>query len=143
MELVLDRKWCRNGYSIGNLYIDGIKFCNTLEDTDRDLNDTMSVDQIKKTKVYGETAIPKGQYTVTLTYSNKFKQIMPLVNNVKGFDGIRIHVGNTAKDSLGCILVGENKAVGKVLNSRATYNKLFNILKAAADKKEAIKLTIK
>lgn len=103
----------------------------------------MTVDQIKKTKVYGETAIPKGTYTVVLTYSNKFKKILPLINNVKGFEGIRIHSGNSAKDSLGCVLVGENKEVGKVLNSRATFDKLFAKLKAASDKGEKITITIK
>lgn len=143
MELVLDRKWCRSTYSIGNLYIDGKFFCNTCEDKDRGLTQNMTVDQIKKIKVYGETAIPKGTYTVSLTYSNRFKKIMPAVLNVKGFDGIRIHSGNTAKDSLGCILVGENKEVGKVLNSRTTYDKLFALLKAASDKGEKITITIK
>lgn len=143
MELTLDRKWCKDSYSIGNLYIDGQKFCNTCEDKDRGLNDSMTVQEIKTKKVYGETAIPKGTYTVTLTYSNKFKKVMPLINNVKGFAGIRIHNGVTAKDSLGCVLVGENKEVGKVLNSRATYDKLFSILKAASDKGEKITITIK
>lgn len=143
MELTLDRKWCKDSYSIGKLYIDGQFFCNTCEDRDRGLNDTMTVDEIKKIKVYGETAIPKGTYTVTITYSNKYKKMMPLINNVKGYDGIRIHSGNTAKDSLGCILVGENKEVGKVLNSRATYDKLYARLKAASDKGEKITITIK
>lgn len=78
----------------------------------------MSVEQIKKSKVYGETAIPTGTYSVTYTYSTRFKKYMPLINNVKGFDGIRIHSGNTAKDTLGCIIVGDNKVVGKVINSR-------------------------
>lgn len=143
MELVLDRKWCKPTYSIGTLYIDGQKFCNTCEDRDRNLTDSMTVEEIKKIKVYGETAIPKGTYTVTLTYSNRFKKIMPLINNVKGFEGIRIHSGTTSKDSTGCVLVGENKEVGKVLNSRATYNKLFTKLKAASDKGEKITITIK
>lgn len=103
----------------------------------------MTVEEIKKIKVYGETAIPKGTYTVTLTYSNRFKKIMPLINNVKGFEGIRIHSGTTSKDSAGCVLVGENKEIGKVLNSRATYDKLFTKLKAASDKGEKITITIK
>lgn len=142
MELRIERKWCKDTYSIGNLYVNGKKFCNTLEDKDRGLDDSMSVEQVKNIKVYGETAIPKGKYTVTLTYSNKFKKILPLINNVKGFDGIRIHSGNTAKDSLGCILVGENKEVGKVLNSRVTFNGLFSILQEAKNKGEQITLTI-
>ena len=102
----------------------------------------MTEQQIKSKKVYGETAIPTGIYRVIISYSNRFKKQMPLLLNVPGFAGIRIHTGNTEKDSLGCILVGKNKAVGKVLESRDTYNKLFSILQKA-DKKEAIKITIK
>lgn len=143
MELVLDRKWCKPTYSIGTLYVDGKKFCNTCEDTDRGLTSNMTVDQIKKIKVYGETAIPKGTYTVTLTYSQKFKKVLPYLNDVKGFAGIRVHTGNSAKDSLGCILVGENKEVGKVLNSRVTFDKLFALLQAASKKGEKITITIK
>uniref|UniRef100_A0AAU8B7D0 DUF5675 domain-containing protein n=1 Tax=Dulem virus 42 TaxID=3145760 RepID=A0AAU8B7D0_9CAUD len=103
----------------------------------------MTTEQIREIKVYGETAIPKGTYTVTLTYSSRFKKIMPLLNNVKGFDGIRIHSGNSAKDTEGCILVGDNKEVGKVLNSRTTYEKLFAKLKTASEKGEKITITIK
>ena len=102
----------------------------------------MTEQQIKSKKVYGETAIPTGIYRVIISYSNRFKKQMPLLLNVPGFAGIRIHTGNTEKDSLGCILVGKNKAVGKVLESRDTYNKLFSILQKA-DKKETIKITIK
>ena len=103
--------------------------CDTLEDRDRGLDDTMNVEDIKKKKVYGETAIPYGTYKVSITYSNRFKKMLPLIENVKGFSGIRIHSGNTAKDSLGCILVGENKEVGKVINSRKTFDVLFDLIK--------------
>lgn len=81
--------------------------------------------QISETKVYGQTAIPTGEYQITITYSNRFKKLMPLLNNVPGFAGIRIHTGNTDKDSDGCILVGKNKVVGKVLESKVTYQKLY------------------
>ena len=118
-------------YTIGKLYIDGKYICDTIEDVDRDLDDSMDEEIIKKKKVYGETAIPYGTYRVSITYSPKFKKMMPLVENVKGFSGIRIHSGNTAKDSLGCIIVGKNKKVGMVLDSRATYNNLFKIVKDA------------
>ena len=121
-------------YCIGKLYIDGKYFCDTLEDVDRGLDDAMDEQTIKKLKVKGETAIPTGIYQVLLTYSPKYKRIMPLINNVKGYSGIRIHSGNTDKDTEGCLLVGKNKEVGKVLESRITYNALFKRLQQAKGK---------
>ena len=128
--------------TIGKLYINDKYFCDTLEDTDRGLTQSMTEQQIGSKKVYGETAIPTGTYRIIISYSNKFKKQMPLLLNIPGFAGIRIHSGNTEKDSLGCILVGKNKSVGKVLESRDTYSKLFSILQEA-NKKETIKITIK
>lgn len=142
MNIILNRIAKKAKYTIGKLYINDQYFCDTLEDTDRGLTQSMTEQQIESKKVYGETAIPTGTYKVIISYSNKFKKQMPLLLNVPGFAGIRIHSGNTEKDSLGCILVGKNKAVGKVLESRDTYNKLFSILQEA-DKKETIKITIK
>lgn len=139
MILTLKRKWFKANYTIGDLYIDGIWFSNTLEDMDRGLDDSMDENEIKARKVYGETAIPYGTYKVSITYSPKYKKMMPLIENVKGFSGIRIHSGNTAKDSLGCIIVGKNKKVGMVLDSRETYNKLFDIIKD--EKNITIKIT--
>lgn len=130
MKIKVIRKYFNNDYTIGDLYIDDKWICNTIEDKDRALYDSMSEDDIKAKKVYGETAIPCGTYKLSITYSPKYKKMMPLVENVKGFSGIRIHSGNTAKDSLGCIVVGENKKKGMVLNSRTTYAKLFDIIKA-------------
>ena len=118
----------RSSYTIGRLYIDGKYFCDTIEDKDRGLNNKMSASDIQKVKVYGETAIPTGTYQVVITYSNRFKRNMPLLINVPGFAGIRIHTGNTAKDTDGCIIVGKNKVVGKVLESKDTYVKLFEVL---------------
>lgn len=125
MELKVKRIAKRDTYTIGKLYVDGEYFCDTIEDRCRDLNDSMSVEEIKKIKVYGETAIPTGRYRVTLSYSVKFKKMLPEILNVKGFAGIRIHSGNTAKDSLGCILVGKNTVVGQVTSSRATFDRLM------------------
>lgn len=125
MELKVKRIAKRDTYTIGKLYVDGEYFCDTIEDRDRGLNDSMSVEEIKKIKVYGETAIPTGRYRVTLSYSIKFKKMLPEILNVKGFAGIRIHSGNTAKDSLGCILVGKNTVVGQVTSSRATFDRLM------------------
>lgn len=142
MNITLNRIAKKAKYTIGKLYINDKYFCDTLEDTDRGLTQSMTEQQIGSKKVYGETAIPTGTYRIIISYSNKFKKQMPLLLNVPGFAGIRIHSGNTEKDSLGCILVGKNKAVGKVLESRDTYSKLFSILQEA-NKKETIKITIK
>ena len=117
-QVQIIRKYKKKDYTIGLLYIDGQFFCNTIEDTDRGLKQDMQIDQIKKIKQYGVTAIPTGTYEVEITYSPKFKKNLPLIKNVKGFEGIRIHSGNTAKDSLGCILLGKNDKVGYVSNSR-------------------------
>ena len=131
MKLTLKRIARKNAYTIGRLFVDGVYFCDTIEDCDRGLTDQMTEDEIKRKKVYGETAIPTGTYKVILNYSPKYKKTMPLLLNVKGFSGIRIHSGNYATDSLGCIIVGLNKKVGMVVESRATYNKLFDILRSA------------
>lgn len=134
MTILLKRIALRDTYTIGKLYIDGRLICDTLEDKVRDLS--------KEKKVYGETAIPYGTYKVSWTYSPKFKKCMPLLENVPNFSGIRIHSGNTAKDSLGCILVGENKQKGMVLNSRATVDKLYPIIKKGCLSKEGCKIII-
>lgn len=128
MELELKRIAKRDTYTIGKLFIDGKYFCDTLEDRDRGLKDSMDIEQIKRIKVKGETAIPTGTYKVSLTYSPRFKRILPLLNDVKGFVGIRIHSGNSAKDSEGCILVGNNSIIGRLTNSRNTFNKLMQII---------------
>lgn len=142
MELILNRIAKKDTYTIGRLYVNGTYLCDTLEDKDRGLTKDMSVSEIQKKKVYGETAIPIGKYQVIMSYSNKFKKVLPLILNVPGYSGIRFHSGNTANDSLGCILVGQNKVVGKVINSRDTMNKLQKILTEAC-KKEKIYITIK
>lgn len=129
MDLKLKRIYSGDTYTIGHLYIDGDYYCDVLEDTDRGLTDDMSEEQIKKIKVYGKTAIPKGTYKVKVTYSPKFKRYLPILLNVKGFTGIRIHSGNIPEDTLGCLLVGYNKEKGKVLNSRVTSDKLTALLR--------------
>lgn len=116
--------------------------CDTLEDTDRGLRQGMPLEQLKRMKVYGETAIPAGIYAVRWSYSDKFGKYMPEIDNVPAFLGIRIHSGNTAKDSLGCILLGENKVVGQIVNSRAAYARVAARIKAAASRGEDITITI-
>lgn len=139
MRLTLIRIANKPTYTIGKLYIDGCYFCDTLEDVDRGLDDSMEEKEIKAKKIKGQTAIPTGTYPVKITYSPKYKKLMPLVDNVKGYQGIRIHSGNTHKDTEGCLLVGRNKEVGKVLESRKTFNALYKIL---TDTKEHIIIDI-
>lgn len=133
MKLELVRIANRPTYCIGKLYIDGVWFCDTIEDTDRGLDDSMSVDEILKKKIKGETAIPTGVYKIEITYSPKYKRMMPLLLGVKGYSGIRIHSGNTSKDTEGCLLVGKNTKVGMVTESRNTYQRLFARLQNAKD----------
>lgn len=128
MEIRVKRIYKGLSYTIGKLYINGEYFCDTLEDADRGLDDSMELEKILELKKPSITAIPTGTYKVLITYSPRFKQNMPLLCNVKGFEGIRIHSGNVHQHTSGCLLVGENKEVGKVLNSKVTYTKLFNIL---------------
>lgn len=134
MELILKRIALKETYTIGHLYVDGKYFCDTCEDKVRDL--------VKEQKVYGETAIPYGKYQICLSISPKFKRLLPKLLNVPHFEGILIHRGNTAADSAGCILVGENKEIGKVLNSTVTEQKLVDLMKRAKDKSEDIWITI-
>lgn len=128
MKLKLVRIANRPTYCIGKLYIDGVYFSDVIEDTDRGLDDSMSVKEIMSKKVKGQTAIPTGTYTIEITYSPKYKRMMPLLLGVKGYSGIRIHSGNTSKDTEGCLLVGKNTKVGMVTDSRNTYQKLYAIL---------------
>lgn len=117
MEIKVERLWKKDAYTIGKMYLNGEYFCNTLEDKERDLT--------KEKKVYGETAIPAGRYEVVYTYSPHFKRNLPRLLAVPQFDGVLIHAGNTTSDTLGCILVGENKEKGKVINSRM-YSNILN-----------------
>ena len=130
MKLTLKRIALRPTYTIGRLYVDGNYFCDTLEDTVRDLNKDGKFDNGEK-KVYAKTAIPYGTYEIKWTYSPRFKKYTPQLINVPSFEGIRIHAGNTSADTEGCLLLGENKQVGKDLNSRATINKFYPLIKKA------------
>ena len=133
MKLTLKRIALRPTYTIGKLYIDDVYFCDTIEDTVRDLNKNGKFDNGEK-KVHSKTAIPYGTYEIKWTYSPRFKKYTPQLMNVPSFEGIRIHAGNTSADTEGCLILGENKQVGKVLNSRATINKFYPIIKEACYK---------
>lgn len=140
----------KEGYTIGRLYIDGRYVCDTLEDRDRGLSQDDELVDIKSVKVKGKTAIPVGTYRVLLDvvsprfggksfYKEVCRGCVPRLQNVPGFEGVLIHVGNTAEDTDGCILVGENKAVGKVLNSKETFRKVWKALQGD----ERVYITIK
>lgn len=130
MKLTLKRIALRQTYTIGKLYIDDAYFCDTLEDTVRDTNKSGKFDNGEQ-KIKGKTAIPYGTYEIKWTYSPRFKKYTPQLMNVPSFEGIRVHAGNTSADTEGCLILGENKQVGKVLNSRATINKFYPIIKEA------------
>ena len=153
MELLIDRKWKKQSYTISNLYINGEWFCNCLEDTDRGLDNSMSEDMIRTLKKPSITAIPRGTYEITLdVVSPKYSKVqfykdvcngkVPRLKNVKGFDGILIHAGNTDRDSSGCLLVGQNKVKGQVLNSKETFKQLYNLLQDGKSRGEKIIIKI-
>ena len=131
MKLLLRRLYRKDTYTIGKLYIDGGYFCDVVEDRDRGLTQDMSLSEIKKIKVMHETAIPYGKYKVILSYSPRFKRILPAILNVLGFEGIRIHNGVNAKSSSGCLIVGRNTIKGGVTRSKEYMERLIDILKKA------------
>lgn len=151
MELKLKRIARKTTYTIGRLYVNGAYFCDTLEDTDRDINRNGRFDNGEK-KVYAQTAIPNGEYQVVMNIkSPRFSQksayawcggYLPRLVNVPNFEGVLIHAGNSAVDSAGCILVGKNTIVGKLTDSMATLKKLYPILKTASDSGENIWLIV-
>ena len=138
MELILKRIAKKKSYTIGKLYVDGETFCDTLEPTWRDYAHGAY-------KVKGCSAIPEGRYAVVISWSPKFKEWLPLLLGGPDFNkkwqGIRIHAGNTSCDTEGCILLGENREPGKVLDSRRYVNLLKRRL-AQRPEGEGIHLTI-
>ena len=155
MKILIDRKWKKEEYTIGKLYVDGVFFSNTLEDKDRGLINSMTPEEIKKKKKAGETAIPTGTYKIRMDISSpRFSKSnwyikncngarMPRLKDVPGYDGVLIHCGNTAKDTEGCILVGKNDVKGMVTKSKDYFLKLYNTMYAAYKKGENIEITIK
>lgn len=124
LTLLLVRHPTQPTYTVGVLYVGGARFCYTIEDKVR-----------TGPKVHGKTAIPVGRYKVVLSYSNRFKKVLPELLNVPGFSGIRIHPGNTAADTDGCILPCDNKPVGGFGgNSKAAFNRLKKAINDAIAK---------
>ncbi len=120
LNLKLERKWKKEKYTIGNLFINGVFFSNVLEDTTRGLRQDMTPEEIQKIKIHGQTAIPSGRYEIRVTLSARFRRQLPILLNVPGYAGVRIHPGNNDANTEGCLLPGKNDRVGQVSNSRAT-----------------------
>jgi hypothetical protein len=135
MELTLNRIFLGTVATIGELWVNDLHLCDTLEDRVRPEGE----------KVYGKTAIPEGTYEVKLTYSPRFKKILPEILNVPNFSGIRIHKGNQSSKTEGCVLVGtwDGKKEDWISDSKIAFNKLMSLLQEATDKKEPITITIK
>lgn len=136
MKISVVRKYFTEHTTIGELLLNDEFFCYTLEDKDRRLEEGGD-------KVYGETAIPRGTYQVLITYSNRFKQLMPLLVDVPLFDGVRIHAGNTFNDTHGCILVGYKQGTDSIGNSRAAYNDLLKHIEEALDRGQDVTIEVK
>lgn len=135
MELKLNRIFLGSSATIGELLVNDKHLCDTLEDRVRPEGE----------KVYGKTAIPEGMYEVKLTHSPRFKKILPEILNVPNFSGIRIHTGNSSKDTEGCILVGtwDGEKEDWVGNSRIAFDELMSLLEEATNNKEKITITVK
>ena len=143
MEIQLKRIARKPTYTIGRLSINGHYICDTLEPTDRGLEQNMTLDEIKSVKIKGKTAIPAGRYKVIMSYSPKFKKTLPLLLNVPAFSRILIHAGNTAKDTQGCILCGKNIVVGKVLYSTTLTQIIIKIINKRVSYHAPVYITIK
>ena len=153
MELKLIRKYKKEKYTIGKLYVDGQYFCDTMEDKDRGMRQGDAYATNKRKKIAGETAIPTGRYQVTLgVQSSKYKTrpayafcngYVPRLLNVPCFEGILIHIGNYARDTEGCILVGRNQAVGRLYESRKWLYELKMKIVEAKGRGEPVWITIK
>lgn len=156
MQLTVHRQYKKDTYTIGTLYVDGDKFCDTLEDKDRGIFQNMPLSTIKDLKVYGETAIPTGKYKITLEVeSPKFKVYpfyqevcegkLPRLIDVPGFEGVLLHVADGPKGAEllhGCIGIGENKIKGGLINGKETFKKLYAVLKKAHQQNEEITIQI-
>jgi hypothetical protein len=136
MNILVDRFAKKESYTIGKMYIDGVYFCDTLEDTVRDLGKN------GEGKVMHQTAIPAGTYRVTLELSPSKKRLLPYLHSVPFFSGILIHRGNNKEHTSGCILVGENKVVGKVISSAPYEERLVKKIQAAVGSGESVTITV-
>ena len=142
MEILVNRRKKTKISTISDVLIDGVFFCFGLEDLDRGLNQKMPIAEIRQKKVFGQTAIPAGRYEIIINFSNRFQQYKPLLLNVPGFEGVRIHAGNKAANTEGCLLLGQTEAADFIGNSRLAYRSFLPRLRAV-EKKEKIFITFK
>ena len=153
LELLLKRIAAKKDYTIGHLYVNGKRFCDTLENTDRGLDQSMPLNELMKKKIDGKTAIPTGTYRITMNHkSPKFSKIdyyrdfcggyMPRLLRVPVFEGILIHRGNYEDATEGCLLVGDNTSKGGLSNSKGQWEKLMKDFLLPA-KEKSIPITIK
>jgi hypothetical protein len=138
MELTLNRARSAGGSTLGELFVDGNHECWTCEDVVREIPGV----PVEKWKIKGQTAIPSGRYKVLVTHSTRFQRLLPLLCDVPGFGGIRIHAGNTAADTEGCILPGAVRAGVGVANSRIAFEALFSKIQDALKDGQQVWITI-
>jgi len=132
MELVVTRKTFDDQCTLGELAVDGVFECFTLEPVTRPEG---------AEKVFGKTAIPYGSYDVTITYSNRMGRDLPLLGEVPNFEGVRIHPGNFPADTEGCLLVGESEGHDEVLTSRTAFEGVFGKIRNVLGKGEKVTIT--
>lgn len=148
MDIILKRDKFTKKSTEGEITIGGLHECYTMEDTDRGLRDSMSLDEINKLKVHGQTCIPYGVYKVVVTKSDRFSMLrghdvyLPLVVGVKGYEGIRIHTGNKPEDTEGCILPAKNRGLDYVTESTEAFTKLNDKINQAIKRGEIVTITI-
>ncbi len=148
MKIKLIREDFTKESTVGSLYVNDVFECYVLEDTDRGLTSEMTFEEIEKIKQYGVTAIPYGTYQIKRTKSERFSNekgytvIMPLLLNTKGFKGIRIHIGNSPKDTLGCLLCGRKKGINQIMESTKATQQLEKKIEGAELNGEEVWITI-
>lgn len=147
MDIEITRRWKGANTTLSTVKVDGNAHHFVLEDVDRGLKQNMKLAEISKIKVKARTAIPEGRYPVIVTYSNRFKRLLPLLTGVPGYEGIRIHPGNTHENTEGCLLPGVSKEFEagdyRVISSRTAFEKLFEAIQSALKADQKVYCTIK
>lgn len=138
MEILVKRQPSNAGCTAGEMFLDGVHECFVLEDVQREV----AGQPVETWKIAGRTAIPRGRYQVVIDFSNRFQRQMPHILNVPGFTGVRIHSGNTAEQTEGCVLVGKMKQENLILKSRDAFNEFFPKLQAALQDNGKVWITI-
>lgn len=142
MKLLIERNEFNKNSTQGKLYVNGVYLADTLEPTDRWLHGGMTETQIADIKINGKTAIPAGIYPVTLKYSPRFKRVLPTIEDVKCFDGVRIHAGNSYQDTAGCVLLGERVQKDIIANSRQMVDRIQQMIVNSIEADEGVTLQI-